>query len=161
MHRLVPVVTRHSVSDPLGAGKGAKKVERWRTIAKEAVQQSGRPTLPEVDEPCELDQLVSSFPTLPRGLCIFFHESASEAEPLHKILSFEGEAPDEIWIIVGPEGGLSDEEVAKLRRTGCVAAYLGPQVLRSETAALYGVAAVKTVVGEGEIWSLRESRDAR
>jgi 16S rRNA (uracil1498-N3)-methyltransferase len=159
--RLVPVVTDHSVSDPVRAGRGEKKVERWRTIVKEAVQQSGRPTIPQVDEPLELDELLPSLPDNSDALCLFFHESAREAEPLHKILSRHGEPPAEIWILVGPEGGLSDEEVAKLRRTGCVAGYLGPQVLRSETAALYAVAAVKTVVDEGETWALRESRDAR
>lgn len=161
VHRVVPVVTRHAVSDPVAAGRGAKKVERWRIIAKEAVQQSGRPTVPRVDEPRELEELLPFFPDPPGGLSMFFHESAAEAEPLHKTLLPKGEPPEEIWIIVGPEGGLSEDEVAKLRRAGCVAGYLGPQVLRSETAALYAVAAVKTVVREVETWALRESRDAR
>ena len=161
VHRVVPVVTRHAVSDPVAAGRGARKVERWRVIAKEAVQQSGRPTVPRVDEPRELEDLLPSFPDPPGGICMFFHESAAEAEPLHKTLLPEGEPPEEIWIIVGPEGGLSADEVAKLRRAGCVAGYLGPQVLRSETAALYAVAAVKTVVREVETWALRESRDAQ
>lgn len=161
VERIIPVVTDHSVSDPVSAGRGEKKVERWRTIAKEAVQQSGRRELPAVEEPAKLDTLIPELRDKERRRCIFFHESAREAAPLHRTLLIDGEPANEIWILVGPEGGLSKDEVAKLRRAGCVPGFLGPQVLRSETAAIFAVAAVKTVVGEVEEWALRVKGDAQ
>ena len=161
VERIIPVVTDHSVSDPVSAGRGEKKVERWRTIAKEAVQQSGRRELPAVQEPMELDSLIPQLQEQERRRCIFFHEAAREAAPLHRTLLVDGRPANEIWILVGPEGGLSADEVAKLRRAGCVPGFLGPQVLRSETAAIFAVAAVKTVVGEVEEWALRVKGDAQ
>lgn len=159
--RIIPVVTEHAVSDPVTAGRGAKKVERWRTIAKEAVQQSGRQEIPTVEEPIELDGLLPRLPDRESARSIFFHEAAGNAEPLHRTLLLDGRPVEEIWILVGPEGGLSEDEVAKLRRVGWVPGFLGPQVLRSETAAIYAVAAVKTVIGEVEAWALPAKRDAR
>lgn len=160
VERIIPVVTDHAVSDPVSAGRGVKKAERWRTIAKEAVQQSGRREIPRVDEPVELDELLPELGKQEAARCIFFHESAADAQPLHRSVLRNGRPAEEIWIVVGPEGGLSEDEVAKLRRAGGVAGFFGPQVLRSETAAIYAVAAVKTVVGEVETWALRAKRDA-
>jgi 16S rRNA (uracil1498-N3)-methyltransferase len=53
---------------------------------------------------------------------------------------------------VGPEGGLSDKEVDSLSDHGYHAAYLGPRVLRTETAALYAIAAIQVIMMELDSW---------
>lgn len=144
-----PVVTLRSVSDPLSSGRAEKKAQRWRTIAREAVQQSGRREIPEIDEPVTLDELLDA--PRPESLLIFFHEADPEAPALSETLRRCARA-EEIRLLLGPEGGLAPEEVAKLRRVGGVSSYLGHRVLRSETAALYAVAAVQTLLEEVREW---------
>ncbi|MFW6215850.1 MAG: RsmE family RNA methyltransferase [Alkalispirochaetaceae bacterium] len=146
---LRPVVTDRCVSDPLGSGRGEKKSSRWRTIAREAVQQSGRGSVPFVEEPVHLDTLLEELP--PEGRLLFCHEADPGAPPLGETLSHLEEGV-EISLVLGPEGGLAPEEVAKLRRVGGVPCYLGPRVLRSESAALYAIAAVQTLLREVRGW---------
>lgn len=157
--RILPIVTRYTVADPRATGRDEKKLHRWQTIAREAVQQSGRGDIPVVEPPRSLEHLLDTG-TLPHGPAdpggkIFFHEKAREAPPLHKSLVPDERAaePEEVYLLLGPEGGLSPEEVAKLRRTGWRPGFLGPHVLRSETAAVYALAAVQTVLREVDAWA--------
>ncbi|HQO66280.1 MAG TPA: RsmE family RNA methyltransferase, partial [Spirochaetales bacterium] len=69
------------------------------------------------------------------------------------------DVPDEIVACVGPEGGFDDTEVGALSDSGYKAAWLGPTVLRAETAAIFAVASVRIVCLERPSWSTTESRE--
>lgn len=160
--RIMPLVTRHAVADPTGADREEKKLRRWRTIVREAVQQSGRREIPSVEPPRSLEEVL---PVPERNARkIYFHEKATDAPPLSATLQLPSQAEEpagEVWLLLGPEGGLSAEEVAKLRRAGWRPGFLGPQVLRSETAAVYALAAVQTVLREVDGWALQEPGEGR
>lgn len=138
--RIVPLVSDHAVAryeDPRDA--------RWERIAREAREQSGAGAV-VIEPPARLDEAAARPRT---GTAVFFHEERAAAEPLHEILAG---AAGPVTVLVGPEGGLSPRETALLSAAGFRRAWLGGGVLRTETAALYALAAVGTIVLERETW---------
>lgn len=108
------------------AKKSAARAERLRAVAREAAMQSRRAYLPLVHGPSDLEDLPS--PT------IVLHEGA----PSSLSIVLPAVTPQRIGVVVGPEGGLSDDEIDRLAAAGAVSASLGPQILRTETAAVVG-----------------------
>jgi 16S rRNA (uracil1498-N3)-methyltransferase len=130
--RLEPVFTRRSVVDRINRA-------RVLSIAIEAAEQSGRLTVPEIDQPTSLDQRLESWPA--DRLLIFGDETGNGA-PLLETLQTRGTGD----LLIGPEGGFTDEELVELRRLEqVVAVSLGPRVLRAETAALAALACWQAV----------------
>jgi 16S rRNA (uracil1498-N3)-methyltransferase len=128
--RIVPVETARSEAGLLAAA--AKRVERWRKIAREASQQSRRVRVPEVADAVKLAAAKCS------GLCLRLEEQAGPP-----LLSA---ALDGVWtevsVLTGPEGGWTDGERERLNEHGWRAVSLGPTVLRAETAAIAAAAIV-------------------
>lgn len=123
--------------------RAAKSLARWRATAREAAKQSRRFHLPEVTEQAttaEVGALVSA-----ASLAVVLHEEA--AEPLSRLPL--PEEPGDIVMIVGPEGGVAEEEIAAFREAGAVPALLGPTVLRTSTA---GVAAAAVLLSRCGRW---------
>ncbi|KIL46048.1 16S rRNA methyltransferase [Jeotgalibacillus campisalis] len=122
--------------------KGSKKVERWNKISKEAAEQSHRLHLPEVHQPVSFKELIKgaeSFDTI----IVAYEEQAKQGN----VSSFSdalaaASCGQSILVVVGPEGGLSEQEVTQLVENGAVACGFGPRILRSETAPLYALAAI-------------------
>jgi len=141
VYQVVPVVSRYVVAPPSDA-----RVDRWRRISTEALQQCGRRSPMRLGEPCSVEQLAAE---QPEGIAIFFYERPEGARPLHEIL---GEAASDICVVVGPEGGLAAEEVEMLRNAGFAQGYLGPTVLRVETAAISAIQTVRVIVRERQTW---------
>ena len=139
--RVVPVISEHVVLRGDGEGIG-RKIERWRRILKEAVQQSGARTIPTIVEPVALDRVPDLWEG--SGTGVFFHEVPLSETGLARLVA----GATRVAICIGPEGGFSEREVSFLKNAGFSPAYLGPTVLRSETAALYAVAAVRTLLQE-------------
>lgn len=128
------------------AGEG--KLARRRRIAEEAVQQRGRSTVPAVEPVRDLPEL----PPVGAGeseIGLLFYEKALAD---HGIGSYLSAGPRRVAIVIGPEGGLSDDEVDILDRRGFNSVSLGPNVLRTETAAIYAIAAVQSVYRELVAW---------
>ena len=127
--------------------KGWKsKEERYIKIAREALQQSGGDRLPSIDKPVQLTELEKCEKDT---IALFFHQESIEKISLHKYLVA---GPDKIAVLIGPEGGLSGKEISYLRKREFNPVFLGDNVLRTETAALYAVAAVKTILLEKDSW---------
>lgn len=146
--RIVPFSSAYCVAEAVAGKRLAGKLERWHAIAREAVQQSGRPWLPEVEPPIRLEQIPAVAGADSVGL--FFHQEPLEQQTLHGYLK---RSPRHVMIVIGAEGGFSPDEIEFLRsRRGFVPVHLGTTVLRSETAALYAVAAVQTILREIEAW---------
>jgi 16S rRNA (uracil1498-N3)-methyltransferase len=115
--------------------RGGKALRRWRSAAREAGKQSRRAWLPEVLEQHTTEQLVHRARAAAATLVL--HETATT--PLAGMtLPTSGD----VLLVVGPEGGIRDEEVAALESVGAVAVRLGSSVLRTSTA---GAAAASVV----------------
>lgn len=140
---IVPVISERTVPR-YKDGDAEKKRERWDRIAREAVQQCGRSVFPTVGVPILLRYLPA-----PTGIGLCFHESPLENGSIHGYLSGDS---DNISIVIGPEGGLSPSENEVLANIGYHFCWFGPNVLRTETAALYSIAAVMTVIMERDSW---------
>ena len=125
VRRIAPVVCRH------GVGQG-DRTARWQRIALAAAKQSGRTTVPAVDAPLPLVELVRR-PSA--GLRLL----AWEDEPERPLTALPAQA-DAVVVIVGPEGGLAGDEVAAARAHGFTTLTLAPRVLRAETAAITAAA---------------------
>ncbi len=144
VYRIVPVLTSRCISRP-DEKTAAKKRERLCKIAAEAAKQSGRGIIPEVDGVLTFKNAVKEMSTA--GLPIFFFEHASL--PLRKYM--EKYTGGDIAVMVGAEGGFSDEEAAFAEENGLLSASLGPRILRCETAPVAALAAIMYAAGEMEI----------
>jgi 16S rRNA (uracil1498-N3)-methyltransferase len=152
--RILPVESCRSVARIADEGGAAAKRGRWERIVREALQQSGSATLTAIEPPVPLRKLSEALGE-GRGtrLGIYFHEAPLDGATLHRYLSPRA---DEIVACVGPEGGFSDEEIAFFDSLGFKPAHLGATVLRTETAALFAVAAIKVILLERSSWTPTE-----
>jgi 16S rRNA (uracil1498-N3)-methyltransferase len=144
--RVVPVVSARSVARPEAA-----RAARWDKIAREAARQCGRADVPRVDAPVALAAALVE-PDLPATrLALWEGERGRSLRAALAAGAFGAEAPGRqnpaVALLVGPEGGFSDDEVAAARAAGFVAVGLGPRILRVETAAIVGVALVQSAAG--------------
>jgi len=130
---IVPWAAARSVTQWHGP-RGAKALEKWRRTAREAAKQSRRAWVPDVRDP--------GSPVAPTFV---LHESASVPLTLVDL-----PAADELVVAVGPEGGISDEELAAFTAAGAVAVRLGEPVLRTSTAGAAALAVLSVRLGR---WS--------
>ena len=114
----------------------ARKLERLRTIAREAAEQSERGIVPPVDEPVSLAEALKEAAS-GSVLLLVRHEGKRLTEM---------ERPSSVFI--GPEGGFSPAEVEAAERAGLAIAGLGPRILRSETVAVAVAAAILSRTGD-------------
>jgi 16S rRNA (uracil1498-N3)-methyltransferase len=147
--RLWPVLTSRSVPRSVAMREVARPA-RWLRIAREAARQCGRADVPEVGPLRELDGAIAALP--PGGLRLVFFEQAEGRVSLTDAL---GSAPEEVRapggtvaLLVGPEGGFSDEEINQVRAAGFTACGMGPRILRAETAAIAALSIAGFALGD-------------
>lgn len=135
--RIIPILTERSV--PKGG-----KVARWERIAQEAAEQCGRVTVPVIEQIHGLRQYLASYAS--RGVTLVIWEG----ERLQGLKALLRSLPPSrsFTLLVGPEGGLSQEEVALAEKKGFITASLGTRVLRSETAAFVALSIVQYELGD-------------
>lgn len=122
----------------LDAKKEGKKLERWAKIVKEAAEQSHRTRLPQVLAPLSFKQAVNEAAGFTRAVIAYEKEHGSS---LHRVLDTLS-PQDSLLILIGPEGGFSEAEVALAESRGILPAGLGPRILRTETASQYALSAI-------------------
>ncbi|MBB6636212.1 RsmE family RNA methyltransferase [Cohnella thailandensis] len=134
--------------------KEAKRLERWRKIAKEAAEQAHRGLVPEIAAVCSWKSLVESMTRYDLTL-ICYEEEGRRGTGLRTALSsfrlgFAGDAErsPRVLLVVGPEGGFDPLEVEQAVGAGAVPVGLGRRILRTETAALVALACVAYESGE-------------
>lgn len=129
----------------------AGKVERWQKIVISATQQSGRGELMKVYEPIEWSEMLKFINPGPANWCLFAYEGNSVLgikEYLQEAIKKNtGVSPENLWIIVGSEGGFSQNEVTEMQQLGLNPVTLGSQVLRVETACMTLVSVLKYEFG--------------
>lgn len=139
--RIVPWAAARSVAVWKGE-RAARSHAKWQSTAREAAKQARRAWHPEVPPLASTPEVVGLVERA--DLAVVLHEDATE--PLGALA-----VPDagDILLVVGPEGGLTDEEVAAFVDAGAVACRLGDEVLRTSTA---GVAAVAALLSRTARW---------
>lgn len=148
----VPLACARSIVK-LDGKKAAAKTERWRAIAKNAAMQSGQARVPEVVEPVSVREAAAMLGQATAVLVCWEEapETASLSEAVHDALlaTCTPAADARIAVVVGPEGGLAEEEVRCF--LGCNArarlVTLGPSILRTETAGIVAPALVLYELG--------------
>jgi len=144
--RIIPLESDHSLIKFSSPKERAAKKERWDRIVREAQQQSGSPVPTELEEPAPFSRLAESVGD--DFLGFFCHQDPLDEGLISPVISAAGREKRILGIVIGPEGGLSPSEVDKLKKWGYHSLWFGDNVLRAETASLYGVAALKTMLRE-------------
>lgn len=119
--RIVPILTERTV-------KLDVRDDRLEKIAKEAAEQSGRATIPEIAEPISFDAALGDAAGNRQNF-IFHTAGDTSAHPLQM-------TGKDIGIFIGPEGGFTEEEVGRAVSAGCQLVVLGALTFRAETAAI-------------------------
>ncbi len=136
--RIVPFAAARSVVR-LEGPKGEERARRWRRIAEEAARQCGRSDVPEVAAPLPLAGALAALS--PGSAAVVFQPGGASLAMLPPPAAG-------IAAVVGPEGGLDEDELRACELAGAARASLGPRVLRAETAAIVAVALLQARFGD-------------
>ena len=140
---VAPFFSWHTV--PRFAGdKGARRRERWEKIAAAAARQSGRTRVPEIREPDGFDAVLTRDWQCDARLLFWEGPSGRGLSSLRGELG----SLQSVLVMVGPEGGFSEEEVERAAARGFHTVGLGRRILRTETAAVAAVCAVQLLWGD-------------
>lgn len=136
--RIVPIAAQRSVLQ-LNGPRLEKRLQHWQRIAMAASEQCGRNQLMIVDTPTTLAQ---ALPTVSADVVLLCHPGDG-----HTLAQSLSASTQQIAMLVGPEGGWNEAELACAHRSGAIPLVLGPRVLRTETAAIALTAAICTEMG--------------
>jgi 16S rRNA (uracil1498-N3)-methyltransferase len=139
--KIVPLLAENSV---IGHRRELSddRLMRWQRIALEAVKQSGRRRIVEITQPLRLSDFLA---TDGSTLRLIFSERTGR-----RLTQVAGSRPSSLSITVGPEGGWSATELSQAEMSGVTPVHLGPRILRSESAAVAGVALAQHLFGDLE-----------
>ena len=129
----IPLVTERVELRP---ERYANKTERWNKIVFEAVKQCGRAVIPNIEAPATFDEVLAR-----SGTKILFD---ADAEPP----AADRQPPTALTLLIGPEGGWSDDELRSARDHNVWFERLGPRRLRAETAAICAVSVLASRFGD-------------
>jgi 16S rRNA (uracil1498-N3)-methyltransferase len=134
--RLRPVITQRTVAERVN-------LERMKANAIEAAEQCNLIFVPEVADPEKLDRVLASWPRQRR--LVFCDETAGLANPL---AALEGVTPPAA-VLIGPEGGFTEDERAMIKATSAaIAISLGPRIMRADTAAVAALTLIQAMAGD-------------
>ncbi len=133
----IPLVTERVELRP---ERYSGKAERWEKIIFEAVKQCGRTHVPKIEPPAQFDEVLAR-----SGTKMLFDADTPDADT---VLSANRQPPTTLTLLIGPEGGWSEDELRRARDREVVFERLGPRRLRAETAAIAAVAVVASRFGD-------------
>jgi 16S rRNA (uracil1498-N3)-methyltransferase len=134
---ILPVITGRSQL------RDTKKIARWRKIAEEASRQSGRSIVPVVHETVEFDNFLSAHDSI-HGLVFYEEEGVGLTEAVSSLIPHHSS----FFVLIGPEGGFTKEEITLAKEKGLIVTSLGRRILRAETAAISAVTLVQFLLGD-------------
>ncbi|MBI3598246.1 MAG: RNA methyltransferase, partial [Nitrospirae bacterium] len=135
-----PLMTKRVVAKLQG-----NRLKRWHEIAKEAAQQSERLEIPKIDNPAPLDSFLEE--TRLTDMKFIFWEKAPPVPISPQIQASLLQFPNNVSLLIGPEGGWEKEEVDRAIEKGYIAVSLGERPIRAETAALAALAILQYEIG--------------
>ena len=140
---LMPVMTQHTQSSRVN-------VERMEANVIEAAEQCGVLSVPSVLSPMSLKDVLTAWPEAHAGRKLLFCDEGEETNnPLLTLVQLKENGPPPLAILIGPEGGFSEDERVLLKDLDFVTPIpLGPRILRADTAAVAALAVVQATVGD-------------
>ena len=135
---ITPLLTTHCVVR-LDADRLNKKLAQWQAIAIAAAEQSGRNQLTNIHSACTLDHFLQQCITKTK---LVLYPNASQSWRDYTL------STEDITLLIGPEGGLSEEEIMQSKASGFKALSLGPRILRTETAAIAALSMIQAISGD-------------
>jgi len=142
VNKITPIFTERC-GVKLSTERLAKKRDQWQKIVISACEQSGRCIVPEVAKPIALQDWLKQET---EALKLNLHPKAK-----HSIMTIPMESSEKdqrVRLLIGPEGGLTDEEISQAKQADFQDILLGPRVLRTETAALTAITALQCRFGD-------------
>lgn len=146
VHRIQPVLTVRSVVR-LDERQGERRLRHWEGVVASACEQCGRSVLPLLDPPVTLARHLDQPVT---GLRLLLHPQGEHSLVELAARGASGQRPSApaVELLIGPEGGLDDEETSAALQAGYVGVRLGPRVLRTETAGIAALAVLQAMAGD-------------
>ncbi len=135
---ITPLLTTYCVVR-LDAERMAKKQLQWQAIAIAACEQSGRNQLPIIHQACSLDAYVQQCQAQTK---LVLHPNAAKSWRDYTLTHHD------IALLIGPEGGLHEDEVALAKTRQFQPLSLGPRILRTETAAIAAISMIQAIGGD-------------
>lgn len=135
---IVPVIADRSQI------RETRKIERWRKVAKESSKQCGRTTPPDI---CMLKSFQEAIELHSHDMLQMILDNQPE-DNIKYIISNAPQSVINITLLVGPEGGFSNEEIKMAREKGFIPTGLGPRTLRTETASIVAITILQYVYGD-------------
>lgn len=138
VRRVMPMFTERSVVK-LDERQSVRKLQHWRAIAISACEQCGRNRVPEITEPTSFFDAIRADATSGTRILL---------SPTGSLRARDLPRPSAITLLIGPEGGLAENEQDAAIRAGFQPVQLGPRILRTETAAIAALAALQHDFGD-------------
>ncbi len=138
--RIVPLIAERSVVK-IDAQQRERKRAHWQSIVVSACEQCGRNRIPAVTDPVSLGDAIAALPAATTR-CLL------AADGTDSLVGIASRPAAPMVLLIGPEGGLADNEEKHALANGFVACRLGPRVMRTETAGLAALAALQAIAGD-------------
>lgn len=133
---ILPVLTERVIVR-LDSEQTVRKVERWQRIAREAARQCRSPWVPHIHA---VVSLATALDTMAEDTLAIVGALAVDARPLQRVVAGQGDALlGDVALFIGPEGDFTSSELGEICKKGAIPVSFGPRVLRTETAALFGL----------------------
>ncbi|MDJ0598281.1 MAG: 16S rRNA (uracil(1498)-N(3))-methyltransferase [Crocosphaera sp.] len=137
VNTIIPIISQRTLLKP-----SSHKLERWRKIVKEATEQSERQIVPVITEPISFSEALINIKQTNQNCYI----CVTRKKANHLLTYLLQEITDSITIVIGCEGGWTEEEINEAIASGLIPVTLGPRVLRSVTAPLVCLSLIASVV---------------
>ncbi|MFD2612723.1 16S rRNA (uracil(1498)-N(3))-methyltransferase [Paenibacillus gansuensis] len=144
--RFLPFLSERTVVQ-YDAKKEAKRLDRWNKIAKEASEQAHRNRVPEVTAPYSWKQLLQMAGEFDLALICYEKEQGLRFRERLRMAAAEHRL-NKVLLLIGPEGGFSENEIAQAESSGVHSISLGKRILRTETAAMAALTCILYETGE-------------
>ncbi|MFA6308727.1 MAG: 16S rRNA (uracil(1498)-N(3))-methyltransferase [Clostridia bacterium] len=133
---IVPIITERTVVKIENESDGIKKAARWQKIAYEAAKQSNRGIIPKVELPIAFSKALEQINNYQLKIIPYEKENKIDLKSVlnEYIINVSENKGLDVSVIIGPEGGFTEEEVEKAKEKGVQSVTLGPRILRTETA---------------------------
>lgn len=141
---LVPFLSQRSVSRP-GIDRLMSRKRRWEKIAAESIKQCGRSLAPEIRPAESFGGMLQDIQGC--RIKIAFWENESTPVSMERI-GIRPEGDDTVAVLVGPEGGFTEDEIEQAESAGFVTCSLGPRILKADTAAIAACTLVQYLLGD-------------
>lgn len=119
----------------------SKKIQHWRGVVQSASEQSGRTRLPKVQAPADFDTFIRANAAADK---LVLDPQADTSLPAYEFAKDQ----KDVTVLIGPEGGLSQQEIERSLQAGFTSVSLGPRILRTETAPIASISVIQARIGD-------------